>query len=233
MSAVASRRSGRGGKPTQSTESSQRGANNTREVILETAIDCFARSGYEGTSMSAVARSAGVAQPLMHYYFTSKDDLWRAAVGRAFNEMLVQQELNHELKELDPVSALQVLIRRHISFLARHPNVAPLLASESQFATERVHWLSDTYIAPLEEHLAKLIELGQQDGRIRDDLPIPYVARFIIGSASAFFMTGALMERMYDIDTADPDAVETYTRVTIDLLLGGLLTAERRSSDIR
>lgn len=226
MSAGSSRRSGRGGKPAQSPEPSQRGAA-TRDAILETAIDCFARSGYEGTSMSAVARSAGVAQPLMHYYFSSKDDLWRAAISKAFSEMLVQQELNHELKELEPVSALQVLVRRHISFLARHPNVAPLLASESQFTSDRVHWLSDTYIAPLEEHLAKLIKLGQADGRIRKDLPIPFVARFIIGSTSAFFMTGALMERMYGIDTADPDAVETYTRVTIDLLLEGLLTARQ------
>lgn len=227
MSAASSRRSGRGGKPAKPPEPSQRGAA-TRDAILETAIDCFARSGYEGTSMSAVARSAGVAQPLMHYYFTSKDDLWRAAIGKAFSEMVVQQELNHELKELDPVSALQVLIRRHISFLARHPNVAPLLASESQFATDRVNWLCDTYIAPLEEHLATLIQLGQQDGRIRDDLEIPFVARFIIGSASAFFMTGALMQRMYGIDTADADAVETYTRITVDLTLGGLLTAEQR-----
>ncbi|BCO99007.1 hypothetical protein MINTM018_17770 [Mycobacterium intracellulare] len=173
--------------------------------------------------MSAVARSAGVAQPLMHYYFTSKDDLWRAAISKAFSEMLVQQELNHELQELDPISALQVLIRRHISFLTRHPNVAPLLASESQFATDRVNWLCDTYIAPLEEHLAKLIKLGQQEGRIRDDLPIPFVARFIIGSATAFFMTGALMQRMYGIDTTDATAVETYTRTTIDLTLEGLL----------
>ncbi|PXY29850.1 hypothetical protein BAY59_11375 [Prauserella coralliicola] len=178
--------------------------------------------------MAAVARSAGVAQPLMHYYFTSKDDLWRAAIGKAFSEMLVQQELNHELKELDPVSALQVLIRRHISFLARHPNVAPLLASETQFATDRVHWLTDTFIAPLENHLAKLIKLGQQEGRIRDDLPLPFVTRFIVGSASMFFTTGALMERMYDIDTADPDAVENYTKVAIDLTLRGLLTAEQR-----
>ncbi|RBM11609.1 hypothetical protein DI005_33795 [Prauserella sp. PE36] len=224
MSAASSRR---GGKLAKSTETSQRGAA-TRDAILETAIDCFARSGYEGTSMAAVARSAGVAQPLMHYYFTSKDDLWRAAIGKAFSEMLVQQEMNHELKELDPVSALQVLIRRHISFLARHPNVAPLLASETQFATDRVHWLTDTFIAPLENHLAKLIKLGQQEGRIRDDLPLPFVTRFIVGSASMFFTTGALMERMYDIDTADPDAVENYTKVAIDLTLRGLLTAEQR-----
>lgn len=219
MSAASSRR---GGKVAKSTESPQRRAA-TRDAILQTAIDCFARSGYEGTSMSAVARSAGVAQPLMHYYFASKDDLWREAIGKAFGEMLVQQELNHELRELDPVSALQVLIRRHISFLARHPNVAPVLASESQFATDRVRWLTDTYIAPLEQHFAKLIKLGQEAGRIRDDLPTPFVARFIVGSASSFFMTGALMEGMYGIDNTDPDAVETHARVTIDLTLGGLL----------
>ncbi|GAB3565304.1 hypothetical protein GCM10027445_10550 [Amycolatopsis endophytica] len=221
MSAAAPRRGGKGAK---STEVPQRRAA-TREAILETAIDCFARSGYEGTSMSGVARSAGVAQPLMHYYFESKDQLWREAIGKAFSELLVQQELNHELKELDPVSALQVLIRRHISFLARHPSVAPVLASESQFATDRVRWLTDTYIAPLERHFAKLIELGQEAGRIRDDLPTPYVARFLVGSASSFFMTGALMDRMHGIDNADPDAVETHARVTIDLTLGGLLTS--------
>lgn len=56
----------------------------SKEAILSAALECFARFGFEGTSMSAVARTAGVTQLLMHYYFESKDELWRAAMtGRS------------------------------------------------------------------------------------------------------------------------------------------------------
>jgi AcrR family transcriptional regulator len=102
----------------------------TKEAILEAALECFARFGFEGTSMSAVARAAGVTQPLMHYYFDSKDELWRAAVTSAFDEMLVQVELSNDLEELDPVSALRVLIRRFMSFHDRHPLLMPLIAGD-------------------------------------------------------------------------------------------------------
>ncbi|KUI26521.1 hypothetical protein AU194_05700 [Mycobacterium sp. GA-2829] len=167
-----------------------------------------------------------MAQPLMHYYFSSKDELWRAAVAKAFNEMLVHQEMIKELRELDPVSGLRLLVIRHISFLARHPSVAPLIAGESQFTSDRIAWLTDTYIAPLENHLVELIRLGQKEGRIRGDLPIPHVVRFIVGGASALFTYAAPMKQIYDIDTADDDAVDTYARVTTELLFSGMLVDE-------
>ncbi|MGE0217401.1 TetR/AcrR family transcriptional regulator [Mycolicibacterium sp.] len=195
----------------------------TRDSILDVAIELFAQFGFQGTSMSAVARDAGVAQPLMHYYFSSKDELWRAAVGRAFNEMMVHEDMSKELRELDPVSGLRLLVHRHISFLARHPSVAPLIASESQFTSDRITWLTDTYIAPLEKHLRHLLELGQQQGRIRADLPIPHVVRYIVGGASALFMYAAPMKLIYDIDPADDAAVDTYARVTTELMFAGVL----------
>lgn len=222
MSNAPSRR-GRRGAVAEPAGSSQRNPA-TLDAILDVAIELFAQFGFQGTAMSAVARSAGVTQPLMHYYFSSKDELWRAAVGKAFNEMLVHQEMIKELRQLDPVSGLRLLINRHISFLARHPSVAPLIAGESQFMNERITWLTDTYIAPLENHLMDLIRLGQEQGRIRADLPIPHVVRFIVGGASALFMYAAPMKQIYDIDTADDDATNTYAHVTTELLFTGMLS---------
>jgi len=47
----------------------------TRRRILETAIEVFAREGYEGTSTRELAAAAGVNLPAIQYYFGSKEGL--------------------------------------------------------------------------------------------------------------------------------------------------------------
>ena len=43
-----------------------------RQELLNTAMELFARQGYEETSMSDIARAAGVAQGLCYRYFQTK-----------------------------------------------------------------------------------------------------------------------------------------------------------------
>ena len=53
----------------------------TREAILTAARESFLAQGYEGTTIRAVARTAGVDPALVSYYFGSKGDLFGAAVN--------------------------------------------------------------------------------------------------------------------------------------------------------
>lgn len=53
----------------------------TRRRILETAIEVFARDGYEGASTRKLAEEAGVNLPAIQYYFGSKEGLYRAAIA--------------------------------------------------------------------------------------------------------------------------------------------------------
>ena len=48
----------------------------TREQILEAAIDTFARLGFDGASLADIAAAAGVKKALVQYHFTTKDQLW-------------------------------------------------------------------------------------------------------------------------------------------------------------
>ena len=61
------------------------GASITRDAILEAARDAFARDGFDGTSIRAVARAAGVDPALVHHFFSSKEDLFLAAVAVPVN----------------------------------------------------------------------------------------------------------------------------------------------------
>src|SRR6188472_4175135 len=52
----------------------------TRQRLLEAAIQRFAADGYRRTSVSDIARDAGLTPAATYAYFPSKDALFRAAV---------------------------------------------------------------------------------------------------------------------------------------------------------
>ena len=56
------------------------GAPDTRAEVLAAARASFAERGFRGTTIRAVAASAGVDPALVHHYFGSKDDLFVAAL---------------------------------------------------------------------------------------------------------------------------------------------------------
>jgi AcrR family transcriptional regulator len=62
------------------TRGRRAGGGDTRGAILSAARTSFAESGYAGTSIRAVASSAGVDSALVHHYFGTKDDLFLAAL---------------------------------------------------------------------------------------------------------------------------------------------------------
>ena len=59
-------------------------ADSTRERILDAALDVFAERSFDGASTREIALRSGVTQPLLNYHFSTKVELWRAAVDRLF-----------------------------------------------------------------------------------------------------------------------------------------------------
>jgi AcrR family transcriptional regulator len=56
------------------------GNSNTRDRILDSARELFARNGIKNTSIRAVAAAAGVDSALVHHYFGTKEQLFAAAI---------------------------------------------------------------------------------------------------------------------------------------------------------
>lgn len=61
-----------------------------RQQILNGAMAVFAAHGFEGASMSAIAREAGVSKGTLYNYFTNKSDLFGAFVQKRCCEKLPQ-----------------------------------------------------------------------------------------------------------------------------------------------
>jgi AcrR family transcriptional regulator len=58
-----------------------------RQQILDVANALFAERGYEEVSIETIARSAGVARGLIHYYFGGRKEVYLALLERQFGRL--------------------------------------------------------------------------------------------------------------------------------------------------
>jgi AcrR family transcriptional regulator len=65
------------------------GSSDTRDRILTSARELFARNGIDRTSIRAVAAEAGVDAALVHHYFGTKQQLFAAAIHLPIDPMTV------------------------------------------------------------------------------------------------------------------------------------------------
>ena len=93
--------------------------------ILNGAREVFLTMGFDGASMSEIARKAGVSKGTLYVYFTSKEQLFEAIT---LEERRAQVEglFTFDSDDHDVGSALTRLGRGYIKFLSRPGGMSPL-----------------------------------------------------------------------------------------------------------
>jgi AcrR family transcriptional regulator len=67
-----------------------------RRKILDSAVECFATSGYHAVTISDLAAHAGISKGLMYNYFSSKDELLKAIFNEIMSEMMQLFDPDHK-----------------------------------------------------------------------------------------------------------------------------------------
>jgi AcrR family transcriptional regulator len=91
------------------------GPERRRPQILDTALELFLESGYDGTSMQAVASAAGVTKPVIYDAFDSKDALFRALLER--EEERIMGEISAGFRGVDLADPQKTLSDGFTAFL--------------------------------------------------------------------------------------------------------------------
>ena len=76
-------------------------AGDTKERILETALELFAQNGYLGTSMSDIAGKLGITKGALYKHYTSKQEILDSIVER-MNKMDYERAEEYEMPETEP-----------------------------------------------------------------------------------------------------------------------------------
>jgi len=101
----------------------------TKATILEAAKDVFVQKGYTGTRMQEIADKAGINKAMLHYYFGSKEKLFRVILTEA-TSLLAPMVARSLSSDKDVKGKLEDLITNHIAILLERPHLPMFVIHE-------------------------------------------------------------------------------------------------------
>ncbi|MGE4064432.1 MAG: TetR/AcrR family transcriptional regulator [Rhodospirillaceae bacterium] len=140
------------------------------DEILDAALAVFSEQGFAGARVEDIAARAGLSKGAVYLYFDSKHEMLKALVRRLADRVMGAAEL---LVSADHRDAEQTL-RNTVAFLGAQladPSIsmAPrLIISEAQRFPEIAAFYRDTVLIRGQKLLARLIDLGVEQGTFRD-----------------------------------------------------------------
>jgi TetR/AcrR family fatty acid metabolism transcriptional regulator len=183
--------------------------NNKYHQILEAAVRIFARQGFHQSTVSQIAKEAGVADGTIYLYFKNKDDILVQFFSHRAKQVFesFRQEVDQAQTSLDK---LRNLIHRHLAEFQRDRNGAIVYQVEthqsSRLAEQQIREMSQMY----RDLISEIVEEGQQEGKIRKDLYVGLVKRFIIGAVDEVINTWLHSNGEYDLVSMTDPLLELF-----------------------
>ncbi len=161
--------------PKQRRRSSQRS-----DEILDVARALFAEKGFEGTSISDIAGSVGVADGAIYKHFASKRALLFEVI-RSFYEPVIELAGETVAGIPDVRVRLRYLIWLQLRAFTEEPDVCRLIIAE----VRPMHDYYESEVAELNRRwtslLVEVIKEGQTDGTFHSDVPATMIRDLVYG----------------------------------------------------
>jgi len=146
------------------------------QEVLDVATEYFLRHGYLGASINEMARSSGISKESIYRYFSSKQQLFEAVIGR---------ELVEYRRSLDRLDAMLRGMELRAALIAVAETVLGVITTDRTLALRRLIFDEATRSPEIGQHYYKIgagrayevIESVLETHPHRSDFDIPKLAR--------------------------------------------------------
>ena len=149
--------------------------------ILAAAVRVFARHGYHGSSMAAVAREAGIATGTTYLYFDRKQDLLVALFARHLTDY-VSRCAPALAAEAPGVPRLRRLAEQHLAFFAGDREVATVfqihIREPDPILADGIRPIVSTYF----DLIGEVIQAGVDAGAFDPELDVRLARQVFFGA---------------------------------------------------
>jgi AcrR family transcriptional regulator len=169
---------------------------------MSAAIDCFARLGYQGSSIDRIARDAGVTKGAVYYHFRDKEELLFAAVTDRVGSF--QKEVLRETSAQDALTALRRVVDSCFfhATVSNHRRFIITLMVEALDTNPRLSSEFRNILRRMRRFLAELVRQGQQQHTLRPDVDPEAAASALVAG-----IMGAEIQHYQDPEEIDLRAV--------------------------
>ena len=150
-----------------------------QKEIVDQSITLIARRGIQDLTIRNIAEAIGISEPAIYRHFRSKTDVVLAVIDALESSVFGTSEA-----PVDPAfRTLETYLKRLLERLEAAPDLAVVVFSDEVFMNDeklvgRVRALMERSL----DEIAKLIQAGQRNGNIRNDVPAGNLALIIAGT---------------------------------------------------
>ena len=187
-------------------------------VILAAAEAVFAEHGFGGATMAAIAARAGVPKPNVHYYFPTKERLYRAVVERVLIAWL-DAASSFDTSD-DPAEALTSYIGAKMDLARTMPLGSRIWASEIMRGAPVIQDFLDTTLTQWVRSRERAVKKWIAAGKLR---PIePRFLFYMIWATTQQYANAAHEIATLEKGPLDDEAFERAKRQVVETILAGV-----------
>ncbi len=159
----------------------------TKNTILKAASNLFIKNGFEGTSMSEIAKKADLNQSLIYHYFKSKEELWKSVkndfVEKHMEGISPKIDTDQNLKNY-----FEQIVYDRFDFFEKHPNVLRMIGWQ-KLESPKNKLAGGTIFSPdnWKGNFLRLQKLGEIQKKANIDMMILFITSVITGSFTEDF----------------------------------------------
>lgn len=133
-------------------------------LILAAAEKVFAEAGFGGATMQLIADMAGLPKANLHYYFATKEELYRKVVQQIFEIWLHAADVFDQAP--GPVEGIGAYVEAKMEISRRHPFGSKVWASEVMHGAPVIQDYLETTLRDWTEGRARVIRRWIREGQM-------------------------------------------------------------------
>ncbi len=196
----------------------------TEQKILQAASEVFLVKGHDGARMQEISDKAGINKALLHYYFRSKEKLFRTVFKKELRQMLEDVfssiSLSDSLKDF-----LQQFIHTYLKNISKRKNVMRFILWElNNSSTEIVDCFIEAFEKQGFEGNPLILKINQaiENGEIRPLHPAHLVLN-VMGMSIFPFVAAPIVENIIpNFRINDPDFLVEREKAILDIIWNGI-----------
>jgi TetR/AcrR family fatty acid metabolism transcriptional regulator len=174
------------------------------DQIVEAALRVFGEKGYHNTTVSEIAKAAGISETTLYKYFTDKEDILFSIPSKLileWNEFMYRALLFIKGAE----NRIRAIIYAYYLIYKENPAYSALVLQNLRNSERFMNTESYELTRQAARKLLETIKEGISSGEFRQDVD-PYLVRHILlGTIEHVFQRWHLLNRSYELpDFIDP-----------------------------
>ncbi|MDT6942097.1 TetR/AcrR family transcriptional regulator [Brucella pseudogrignonensis] len=191
--------------------------------ILTAAVEIFSRKGLDGARIVEIAKASGLPKGNVYYYFSSKEEIYNAAIDRLIHSW--DDAFRHISADREPAEAIEAYVRAKLNHAWENAAETRLFANEILQGAEHLSKDAREHMRKVTAEKARVINAWAASGKI-----VPVDARhlfILLWSATQFYVEfEALACDALDVNQLIEADYANAAKTITNTILRGLLIIE-------